>query len=194
MVMAETFVTALLAAALSLAPGLAFGRLMYHVLVGQGLIPGVMVFSQGFIPQLAGFGSTLLAALAAAFIASRRVSKVRPTEAMAEATLQTRWVSPIRMILAFLFLGGAGALAIVTALVMTGPIAASTSAPAAMLWAVGIALVCPGLCRCCGRTADAGGLVDRAVGAHRDAERVRAQVRRLLRSSRSCWRAGWPQP
>lgn len=147
MVMAETFVTALLAAALSLAPGLAFGRLMYHVLVGQGLIPGVMVFSQGFIPQLAGFGSTLLAALAAAFIASRRVSKVRPTEAMAEATLQTRWVSPIRMILAFLFLGGAGALAIVTASVMTGPIAASTSAPAAMLWAVGIALVCPGLCR-----------------------------------------------
>jgi putative ABC transport system permease protein len=147
MVMTETFVIALIAAALSVVPGLAFGRVMYHVLVGQNLIPGVMIFRQGFVPRLVGFGATLVAALAAAFIASRRVSKVRPTEAMAEATLQTRWVSPIRMILAFLFLGGATALAIVTATVMTGPIAASTSAPAAMLWAVGVALVSPGLCR-----------------------------------------------
>ncbi|MGW5868453.1 FtsX-like permease family protein [Streptomyces sp. NPDC055239] len=147
MVMAETFVIALLAAGLSLVPGPVFGHFMYDVLVGQDLIPGEMVFSQGVIPKLAGFGATLFAALAAAFIASRRVSKVRPTEAMADATLQTRWVSPIRMILAFLFLGGATALAIVTASVMTGPIAASTAGPAAMLWAVGVALVSPGLCR-----------------------------------------------
>jgi putative ABC transport system permease protein len=147
MVMAETSVIALFAAGLSIAPGLAFGRSMFDVLVQQDLIPSVMIFSQGFIPQLAGVGATLIAALVAAFIATRRVSKVRPTEAMVEATLQTRWVSPIRVILAFLFLGGATALAIVTASVMTGPIAASTAAPAAMLWAVGIALVAPGLCR-----------------------------------------------
>lgn len=147
MVMTETFVVALIAAGLALAPGLAFGHIMYGVLVDQGLIPSVMIFSEGFIPKLAGFGVTLIAALAAAFIASHRVSKVRPTEALAEATLQTRWVSPIRAILAFLCLGGATALAIVTSAVMTGPIAASTSAPAAMLWAVGIALVAPGLCR-----------------------------------------------
>ncbi|MFE6157630.1 ABC transporter permease [Streptomyces sp. NPDC056486] len=147
MVMAETAVIALLAAGLSLAPGAAFGHVMYDILVEQDLIPGEMVFRQGFLPRLVGFGVTLVAGLAAAFIASRRVSKVRPTEAMAEATLQTRWISPIRMILAFLFLGGASALALVTATVMTGPIAASTSAPAAMLWAVGIALVSPGLCR-----------------------------------------------
>ncbi|WP_166350432.1 FtsX-like permease family protein [Phytoactinopolyspora limicola] len=147
LVMAETSVIALLAAGLSLAPGVAFGRFMFDVLVRQDLIPDVMIFSQGVIPRLAGAGATLVAALVAASIASRRVSKVRPTEAMAEATLQTRWVSPIRVILAVLFLGGAAALAIVTALVMTGPIAASTSAPAAMLWAVGIALVAPGLCR-----------------------------------------------
>ncbi|WP_167828755.1 FtsX-like permease family protein [Streptomyces sp. MZ04] len=147
MVMAETFVIALLAAGLSILPGRFFGRFMYDILVDQDLIPGEMIFSQGLIPRLAGFGATLFAALAAAFIASRRVSKVRPTEAMAEATLQTRWISPIRMVLAFLFLGGATALAIVTASVMTGPIAASTAGPAAMLWAVGIALVAPGLCR-----------------------------------------------
>ncbi|MFJ8825355.1 FtsX-like permease family protein [Streptomyces sp. NPDC102467] len=147
MVMAETCVIATLAAGLSLVLGPAFGHFMYDILVEQGLIPGEMLFSQGLIPKLAGFGATLFAALAAAFIASRRVSKVRPTEAMADATLQTRWISPLRMILAFLFLGGATALAIVTASVMTGPIAASTAGPAAMLWAVGVALVAPGLCR-----------------------------------------------
>jgi putative ABC transport system permease protein len=147
MVMVETFLIGLIAAALSLLPGTWFGHIMYGVLVDQGLIPNVMIFSQGFIPRLAGFGVTLIAALAAAFIASRRVSRVRPTEALAEATLQTRWLSPIRAILAFICLAGASALAIVTSLVMTGPIAASTSTPAAMLWAVGIALVAPGLCR-----------------------------------------------
>ncbi|MBO2448562.1 ABC transporter permease [Actinomadura barringtoniae] len=147
LVMTETFVIALLAAGLSLVPGLAFGHVLYDVLVDQNLIPDEMLFRQGFIPRLAGFGVTLVAALTAAFIASYRVSKVRPTEAMADATLQTRWVSPIRMGLAFLFLAGATALAIVTAVVMTGPIAASTAGPAAMLWAVGIALVSPGLCR-----------------------------------------------
>ncbi|MFB4295045.1 ABC transporter permease [Actinomadura sp. NTSP31] len=147
MVMAETFVIALLAAGLSLVPGLAFGRVLYDVLVGQNLMPSEMIFSQGRVPQLAGFGVTLVAALVAAFVASRRVSKVRPTEAMAEATLQTRWISPARMILALVFLGGATALAIVTASVMTGPIAASTAGPAAMLWVVGIALVSPGVCR-----------------------------------------------
>lgn len=147
MVMAETAVIALLAAGLSVVPGLKFGQIMYDILVDKDLIPGEMIFSQGLLPQLVGLGVTLVAGLAAAFIASRRVSKVRPTEAMAEATLQTRWMSPIRMVLAFVFLGGATALAIVTASVMTGPIAASTSAPAAMLWAVGIALVSPGLCR-----------------------------------------------
>ncbi|WP_419992556.1 FtsX-like permease family protein [Streptomyces boninensis] len=147
LVMAETAVAALLAAVLSLVPGRAFGRFMHDVLVGQDLIPGEMVFSMGRIPQLAGFGATLVAGLVAAFVASRRVSRVRPTEAMAEATLQSRWVSPIRVILAILALGGATALAIVTATVMSGPVAASTAAPSAMLWAVGIALVAPGLCR-----------------------------------------------
>ncbi|MQY13518.1 hypothetical protein SRB5_36660 [Streptomyces sp. RB5] len=147
MVMAETAVVALFAAGLSLVPGSAFGHVLYDVLVERELIPGEMVFRQGYIPRLAGLGTTLLTALAAAFIASRRVSRVRPTEAMAEATLQTRWVSPVRAVLAVLTLGGATALAVVTATVMTGPVAASTAAPAAMLWAVGIALVSPGLCR-----------------------------------------------
>lgn len=147
MVMIETFVVGLIAAGLALLPGPVVGRFLYGVLVHQGLIPGELVFSEGFIPELVGVGVTLISALVAAFIGARRVSKVRPTEALADATLQTRWISPIRMILAFLCLGGATALAIVTALVMTGPIAASTSAPAAMLWAVGIALVAPGLCR-----------------------------------------------
>jgi putative ABC transport system permease protein len=147
MVMTETVVLAVVAGALALAPGLGVGRWMYGVLVHRGLVPGVLEFSEGFVPRISGFGVTLVAALAAAYIASRRVSRVRPTEALAEATLQTRWLHPVRFVLAALCLGGATALVIVTALVMTGPIAASTSAPAAMLWAGGIALVSPGLCR-----------------------------------------------
>lgn len=147
MVMIETFVVSVVAAALAVVPGLTFGRWMFGALVDHGVVPSVMVFNEGWLPRLVGFGVTLLSALAAAYVASRRASVIRPTEALAEATLQTRWLSPVRAIIAFLCLGGATALAIVTALVMTGPIAASTSAPAAMLWAVGVALVAPGLAR-----------------------------------------------
>jgi putative ABC transport system permease protein len=147
MVMAETLVVALVAAALAVVPGLGFGRWMYGVLIGHGLVPSVMRFNEGLLPRAVGFGVTLVSALVAALIASRRVSVIRPAEALAEATLQTRWLSPVRAVFAFLCLGGATALAIVTALVMTGPVAASTATPAAMLWAAGIALVSPGLAR-----------------------------------------------
>ncbi|WP_250292788.1 ABC transporter permease [Frankia sp. CiP1_Cm_nod1] len=52
-----------------------------------------------------------------------------------------------RILFAVLFLAGGMALTLVTALVMKGPVAASTAGPTAMLWATGFALLGPGLTR-----------------------------------------------
>src|SRR5262249_36748339 len=61
----------------------------------------------------------------------------------AEASLERRWLSPLRLLFALLCLVGGLALAIVTALVLAGPGAASTAAPPAMLWAAGRAPLGP---------------------------------------------------
>jgi len=66
---------------------------------------------------------------------------------LVEASLPRRWLGWIRLLFAMVCLGGALALTIVTATVMSGPVAASTAGPTAMLWAAGLALLGPGLTR-----------------------------------------------
>jgi putative ABC transport system permease protein len=97
--------------------------------------------------MIVAVGSSLLISLAAAFLAARRAARARPTEALTEAAIQRRWLSAIRLILAVLCFGGGIALFIVTIAVMTGPIAASTAGPSVLLWAIGLALIAPGVTR-----------------------------------------------
>src|SRR5206468_1185466 len=84
----------------------------------------VVEFHQGFIPIIVGIGSGLLTAMVAGFAAARRAGATRPTEALADAAVQRRWLGPVRLIGAVLCFGGGTALAIVTVTVLTGPHAA----------------------------------------------------------------------
>jgi putative ABC transport system permease protein len=56
-----------------------------------------------------------------------------------------RWLGLGRLLLALLFLAGGIALAIVTMTVMTGPVAASTAGPTVIVFAIGLALLGPGV-------------------------------------------------
>src|SRR5262249_50680442 len=87
-----------------------------------------------------------------------------------------KWLNAWRMFFAVLCLGGAIALAIVTATVLSGPIAASTAGPCAMLFAGGFALLAPAIVRpifaAFGRAASAiaprsGWLARRSAGGRR---------------------------
>jgi putative ABC transport system permease protein len=147
MVLGEAGVVSGLAALVALVPGLYFGQWLFDRVISSGVAPPVIEYHQGWISALSAVAIMVVTALAAAFIAARRAATTRPTEALAEADLQRRWLSWIRLLFAVLCVGGGFALALITATVMPPEVAASTAGPSAMLWAAGLALLGPGLTR-----------------------------------------------
>jgi putative ABC transport system permease protein len=145
MVVGEAMVVALLATAIATVPGSYFGRWLFERLAENGVVAPSVAFHQSWIPVVTAVGSAILTAFLAAVAAGSRAGRTRPTEALADAAIQRHWLTPMRVVLAVLCFGGGAALAIVTVAVMTGPIAASTAGPAVMLWAIGLAMISPGV-------------------------------------------------
>jgi putative ABC transport system permease protein len=145
MILGETIIIAALATALGYLPGAYLGQWLFDQLAGGGLVPPALAFRQGWIPPATAAGVALLTALAAALVAGRRAALPQPSEALAEADMPRHWRSPSRLLLALLFLAGGAALAIVTMTVMTGPVAASTAGPTVIVFAIGLALLGPGI-------------------------------------------------
>ncbi|GAA3557378.1 ABC transporter permease [Amycolatopsis ultiminotia] len=145
MVLGEALVIGVLAIGAAAALGPLLGRWLFGRLTDAGVVPEAVLFRQGWLPMTVAAGATLLAVVVAALVAARRVSRIRPTEALAEATVERRWLTPLRFVVAVLCFGGGTALSIVTIAVMTGPVAASTAGPAVMLWAIGVAAISPGV-------------------------------------------------
>lgn len=145
MVLGEALVIGVLATGVAAALGPVFGRWLFAQFTSGGFIPSEVQFHQGWIPMIIAAGATLLAVGISALVAGFRVGRIRPTEALAEASVPRGWLTPLRLIVALLCFGGGTALGIVTLAVMTGPIAASTAGPAVMLWAIGVAMISPGV-------------------------------------------------
>src|SRR5512132_2387490 len=145
MILGETLVVAALATAVGCVPGGFLGRWLFDQLAANGLVPSAVAFRQGRVPAVTAAGVALLTALAAALVAGRRAALTRPSEALAEADVQRRWLSWGRLLLALVFLAGGAALAIVTMTVMSGPVAASTAGPTVIVFAIGLALLGPGI-------------------------------------------------
>ncbi|MDQ3790734.1 MAG: ABC transporter permease [Actinomycetota bacterium] len=145
MVLGEALFMAVFAAGLGLLLGGVVGEWLFDRLADNGIVPTAMTHSSGWIPMVVASGAVLIGSFFGALIAGRKAARTRPTEALADAAIQRKWLSPIRVILALLAFGGGIALFIVTVAVMTGPIAASTAGPSVMLWAIALALVSPGV-------------------------------------------------
>ncbi|MFF0149318.1 FtsX-like permease family protein [Amycolatopsis sulphurea] len=145
MVLGEAVVIGLLAIGAAAFLGPVLGRWLFNGFTDAGVVPDVIRFHQGWVPMTVAAGVALLAVVAAAMVAARRVSRIRPTEALTEAAVERRWLSWPRVVVAVLCFGGGTALGIVTVTAMTGPVAGSTAGPAVMLWAVGVAAVAPGV-------------------------------------------------
>ncbi|TJZ54311.1 FtsX-like permease family protein [Streptomyces piniterrae] len=146
MILGETLFVALIATALACYPGPHVGKWLLSAFASGDVVPDALAYRAGWIPMVIGVGAALLTALGAAFLSARSAARTRPTEALAEASLQRKWFSVPRLLFALLFLGGGAALALVTAS-LDGPMAGSTATPAAMLWTVGFGLLGPGLAK-----------------------------------------------
>jgi putative ABC transport system permease protein len=143
MILGEAMLVAIPAVALGAVPGIFLGRFLFDQLSSHGVASPVVEFSQGMIPFAAGAGAAILAAIGAALIAARKSAKIRPVEALMEASLQRKWFGWVRLFFGLAFLGGGLALLIVTATVMTGPLAGATAGPSILCWAIGVALLGP---------------------------------------------------
>ncbi|GAA2908841.1 ABC transporter permease [Streptomyces thioluteus] len=143
MIVGETLLVAVLAAAAAWFAGPVVGRRLFDALVDSGMAAETLEFGQGWIPAMPAFGALLLTAVGGGLLGARRAVAARPVEALGEAAVQERWFTPVRLLLGLLFLAGTAALGIVTALVLRGPVAASTAGPTVMCAAVGLALLGP---------------------------------------------------
>lgn len=147
LVLGETLLLALPAAALALLPSQLLGHSLLTALADHGLAAHRLVYHQGIFPVVAGVGGAVLAGLIAALVAARGATRVRPVEALNADTAPEPWLGWPRLVFGLIALGGAVALALVTATVFDGPIAASTAAPSALLWTLSFGLLAPLLAR-----------------------------------------------
>lgn len=147
LVLRQTLLVAIPAACLGLLPTEAAGRQLVSAMADHGLVTGDLIYHQNFIPTLTGAAIAVFTGVIAALVASHGATRVPPVEALGFDNTPQRWMSWPRLVLGLLFLAGAIALSVVTALVFNGQIAASTAGPSAMAWVITVALFGPALTR-----------------------------------------------
>jgi putative ABC transport system permease protein len=145
MVLVETLLVSVPAVLVGCLPGLFLGEFLFERLSGHGVVSPLMTYRQGLLPLVVGAGAALLAAIGAGLLAGRRAGRTRPIEALTDAGLQRKWFGWVRFVTGMLFLGGGLALVIVTFAVMDGPLAGATAGPSVLCWAIGVALLGPGI-------------------------------------------------
>jgi putative ABC transport system permease protein len=145
LVLRQTLLVAIPAACLGLLPTEAAGRQLLSAMADHGLVTGGLIYHQNFIPTLIGAAIAVFTGVIAALVASRGAIRVPPVEALGSDDTPQPWMSWPRLVLGLLTLAGAIALAVVTALVFNGPVAASTAGPSAALWVLTMALLGPAL-------------------------------------------------
>ena len=147
LVLRQTLLVAIPAACLGLLPTEAGGRQLVSAMADHGLVTGDLIYHQNFIPTLTGAAIAVFTGVIAALVASHGANRVPPVEALGSDDTPQPWMPWPRLVLGLLTLAGAIALAVVTALVFNGPIAASTAGPSAMAWVITLALLSPAFTR-----------------------------------------------
>ncbi|WP_327011114.1 ABC transporter permease [Dactylosporangium sp. NBC_01737] len=110
LVLGESLIVGVVAGAAGCAAGTLVAPPFAAWLAGAGFAPAG--FTARFIlwPLLAAFGVSLLVALTGAAVAARRAGRVRPIEALREASVDRRVMTAGRWVFGVLFLGGAAVL------------------------------------------------------------------------------------
>jgi putative ABC transport system permease protein len=160
MMVREAALLALLAAG----PAIGAGLLATHWLRGQfvvrGITPPDFTVRISWLPPLVAVAAKLLIAVAAAWIASVRASRIRPIEALGEASVEPRRIGVLRLLLGAAGLAGGVVLSIVS-MQATGDSAAGVGVAVVATFVTATALLAPLIIRV---ATAAAGLVLRRVG------------------------------
>lgn len=115
MVVREAVGVGVLAGAAGVWPGLAGASWLADRFVARGLTPPSFTVRISWLPPVVAVAAGLLVAGLAAWVASRRASRIRPTEALAETAVERRGIGPVRLGLGVIALAGGIVLCFVSA-------------------------------------------------------------------------------
>ncbi|MFJ7230056.1 ABC transporter permease [Streptomyces tendae] len=147
-VAAEALLVAPLAGLLGCLPGIGLAHWWFGQMQDRGAVPEAVELHVSGFPLLAAVGVGLLTALGAGWAAGRRPAKIKPGQALAEASVERLRPGVVRTVLGLAAVGGGSALAGVAASA-AGSDAANASLGVVMLFMLAVALLGPILARLC---------------------------------------------
>ncbi|MEU1465374.1 FtsX-like permease family protein [Streptomyces sp. NPDC005727] len=123
--------------------GLPLGGLLHSRFVALGAVPATLQHTTSVYPPFAGLAATLLGAWAAARIASRRVARIRPAEALAESSTERDRPAWGRIAAGLLLLAGGIVLVAVLTALRTEPASTPVTFLAVVVLSTSVALLGP---------------------------------------------------
>ncbi|MGE7390912.1 FtsX-like permease family protein [Streptomyces sp. NPDC004126] len=127
--------------------GLPLAAWLHGRFVTSGVIPATLERTAGIFPMFAAVGASLLGAWAAARITGRRIARIRPAEALAEAAVERPRPSWIRTLAGLLLLAGGAVLVVVLGSLRTEPASTPVTFLAVVVLAGAVSLLGPLLVR-----------------------------------------------
>ncbi|MFD6919996.1 FtsX-like permease family protein [Streptomyces sp. NPDC059944] len=127
--------------------GLPLGSWLYSRFVALGAVPSTLQHTVSVFPLFAAVGATLFGAWAAARISSRRVARIRPAEALAEARIERTRPARGRVVAGLVLLAGGAVLVAVLSTLRTEPASTPVTFLAVVVLATAVALLGPLLVR-----------------------------------------------
>lgn len=144
----ETLLVAPAAGAVGLLPGIALATWWFGQLKEKGAVPDAVDLSVSFIPLTAAVGVAVLTALGAGYLAARRPSRIKPGQALSEASVERVRAGWIRTPLGVAAAAGGTVLSGVAAQT-SGDDAANAALGVVMLFMLAVALLGPLIARAC---------------------------------------------
>ncbi|MFE2040570.1 ABC transporter permease [Streptomyces sp. NPDC059477] len=147
-VAAEALLVAPLAGLVGCLPGIGLAHWWFGQLKDRGAIPEAVDLHVSWIPLVVAVGTGLLTALTAGWAAGRRGAKIKPGQALTEASVERLRPGVIRTVLGLGALVGGGFLSVVAAR-SAGEDAANAALGVVMLFMLAVALLGPLVARLC---------------------------------------------
>lgn len=144
----ETLLIAPLAGALGCLPGIALATWWFGQLQDRGAVPRAVEPAVSWIPLVTAVGAVLVTALLAGYMAAHRSSRIKPGQALSEASVERLRIGWIRTPLGIAAAAG-GIVCAGLAASTTGEDAANAALGIVMLFMLAVALLGPFIARAC---------------------------------------------
>ncbi|MFE0132205.1 FtsX-like permease family protein [Streptomyces sp. NPDC059037] len=123
--------------------GIPLGGRLHGRFVELGAIPATLERSVSFFPPMAAMGATLFGAWAAARVSARRIARIRPAQALAEARVERSGLPWSRVVAGLVILAGGVVLVALLSVLRTEPASTPVTFLAVVVLSCAIALLGP---------------------------------------------------